>query len=178
MSLDEVERPADAEQRFGETEVSETDTSYVFEDQFIRAVVAPTGSFTLMSIENKTDNTVRIDWNQGVFVGPDGSSQTLVHGEMRRMDIGREVSPTVIGPRAAVEKIVSGDEEVDGAEKMPTTRVAQNSESQEVKKSLRENAESLVGKSFEILMPFKIEGTINEYIFRIGINEASLETVQ
>lgn len=175
MSLDEVERPADANERFGDKQVSETDTSYVFEDEFIRAVVAPTGSFTLMVIENKTNNTIRIDWNQGAFVGPNGSSQTLVHGEMRRIDIGRDVSPTVIAGGSSVEKLVTGADEIDDNERMPTTLVYEGGANQEIPNSLEEEATSLIGKNFEILMPFIIEDTINEYIFRVGINDVNVE---
>jgi hypothetical protein len=175
MSLDEVERPADANERFEDKQVSETDTSYVFEDEFIRAVVVPTGSFTLMVIENKTNNTIRIDWNQGAFVGPNGSSQTLVHGEMRRIDIGRDVSPTVIAGGSSVEKLVTGADEIDDNERMPTTLVYEGGANQEIPNSLEEEATSLIGKNFEILMPFIIEDTINEYIFRVGINDVNVE---
>jgi len=178
MSLSEVERPADAEKRFGETEVSKTDTSYVFEDRFIHAVVMPSGGFTGMIIKNKTDNTIRIDWNQGAFVGPDGSSQILVHGEMRKIDIGRDVSSTVIAPNSSVEKIVTGDEEVDGAEKIPTARVSQTSEKTQVKDSLEKDAKSLIGRNFQVVMPFKIKDTVNEYIFRVNINDVSVEEVR
>ena len=62
-------------------------------------------SFT-MSLNNKTDNPIKIDWNQVSYVDISGMSHRIIHSGVKY--IGREnpQSPTIIPPTAKIADIV------------------------------------------------------------------------
>ena len=67
-TIDEVERPGDAAERYGEYTVSETDSSYVYEDELAQAGFLTSGGSVLMNVENKTGYSAQIRLEQGAFV--------------------------------------------------------------------------------------------------------------
>lgn len=176
MALDNVKRPADAQDRWGEQEMIETDSSYVFEDGFVKATWIPLGSIFFVRMENKTDNSIRIDWNQSAFVGPDGSSETLVHGEMKRYQIGQEVAPTVIPADGRVESLVGPEGGFGDNGPLPRRRQVQGggSDGSDPGANFRQEVSDLEGKTVQVLMPLQIEDELNEYTFTFRVNGVSV----
>lgn len=81
-TLDTVERPEDAADRYGEYTVTQQDTSYIYEDELIRAGFVTSGSDVFMSVTNKTDYSIQVNVEQGAFIRPSGSSDRILLGDM------------------------------------------------------------------------------------------------
>lgn len=174
LGLAEVTRPADAEERYGEKTVTETDSSYTFEDEFISTVWVPmTGGSMLMLLTNKTDHSMQIDWNQGAYVGPSGSSERLVHGEVRQYQLTSQLPPTVI-PSGGTVSMYVGSESAFNGNALPTSYSTYGSDSTGVA-TFRSMVEGTEGENIKVLLPLKIQEELNEYTFTFEVNDAEVK---
>lgn len=169
-SLSEVRRPADAEQRYGAKEVTETDSSYTFEDEFVKSTWVPAAGVFYVDIENKTGNSIQIDWNQGAYVGPDGNSQRLIHGDVRRYQANESLPPTVIPAGGSVSKTIGSMEAFEG-ELFPVSYRNVGTDTSGAA-SFRERVDAYEETEVQVLLPLKIEEEVNEYTFTFDVTDA------
>ena len=169
MSLDDVSRPAEAGEEFGEKEIVESDTTWQFEDEFIKTTWVPMGSTFFLEIENKTDHSISIVWDESVFISPSGSSKSLLHGEVRRIDANRSIPPTVVASQARSEMFVGTLDGFEGDGELPTSTIVQaaNSEGKrEFEKIVSEN----INEEVSVLLALNIEDVTHEYTFNFNID--------
>src|SRR5690349_18625289 len=73
MELTQVERPASATQRYGPSTIATlhdtTVSRYAFEDQMVKIVAYAAWQEIYLNIQNKTDHSVKLVWNDAAFVG-------------------------------------------------------------------------------------------------------------
>lgn len=92
--------------------VSSVIADRIFEDNWLRVAILPLwdkikskrAEFVgfAVGLQNKTNDELRITWDESVAVLPDSRISQVVHGDVRRIFEGLAVKPTVIPPRAKV----------------------------------------------------------------------------
>lgn len=175
-----VERPADAQDRYGEYTITENDTTegtqYIYEDDLVKAVWLFANSSMVMDIENKTDFSIQVRLNEGAFVLPDGGSSRIMTGDMSYAERNQDVQPIVVPSGASTSAILIPADNISFSEYsgvnisgivQPTGRTAKQTE---VQKNM--------GKNFSVLLPIEIQDTINEYTFTFEVNGAKIPSMQ
>lgn len=172
MRLTEVRRPEDVSEEWGEYEISEAEEEgYAYEDELVRVVTIPTNmSFTLI-IENKTEHTVQLVWDQASFVGPDGNSSRVTSGQTKVKDVGQSQPATPIPAKAktdvtAIPNVLIYDSDGDGIDDVnPMFSAADSAE-----------FEDYEGEKMRLVVPLKVEDTVNEYTFVYDVRDLSIGT--
>lgn len=167
--LNSVERPAKATEQYGESVMSTIEedevTKYIFEDEMISVVWLPlTEQFTFV-LQNKTDHSIKIIWDEAVYVDENGVSSRVMHSGVKYTDRSNPQPPTVVVRNAKIEDLVCPVDNITyssylGWNTDPLFDAFALSQEQ-----LEEDAQKYIGKEVQILLPLKIEDTVNEYIF-------------
>lgn len=161
MPLIAVERPTDVSARWGDHEIRPADsTGFVYEDELVRMTVAKgKGTFHLL-LENLSEHTIQLIWNEAVFVGPTGTSSRVSSGETRVMDMNRS-QPNAVIPRGANAMLIAvpNDHHYTGTYSSGTIDFVPTPEI----------APRLEGSELRLVLPLQVQGVVNEYslLFRI-----------
>lgn len=176
-TINSVERPEDAKDRYGEYTVTETDTSYIYEDELIRAGFVTGGGSVFTTIENKTDHSIQIRLEQGAFVRPSGNSDRILLGEMSYMNRNQEVQPITVPSGASSTATLIPQSSVSMGQYGPSvsamftpTSVGGVGRNKTTVDGVREN----IGKTFSLLLPIQIQDTVNEYTFNFEVTGAKV----
>jgi len=184
--LTEVERPKSVEERYGDYEVVERDTAqgqkYVYKDNLITAGFVLLQKSIFVAVENKVEQSIQIQLGEGAFVGPDGSSERLLTGEMSYMERNNAPPPVVIpsGASSSARLIPASNVEQETVTSVisPGTVMRDSTvtvERDTLYKATTASAEENVGKTFSLLIPVEIQGTRNEYTFTFTVQDFSTE---
>ena len=174
ISLVNVERPENAENRYGESELKHLyrgdKLMYQFSDEMINIICIPSDNMFLFSILNKTDHSIKLIWDEAVFVDIRGYSSKLANEEMSRINMNDSHLPSVIVKGTIFETIV-----------FPVSNVSSNNISSIISKdewttpkAAKIDGEKYLGNKLQILLPLQIEETINEYIFTFEVKNFSV----
>ena len=80
FSFSKVERPEEAIQRYGPKKIGKDYRSvFTFEDKLVEIRWDVTGSRIHLSLKNKTNHSIKIPWDQAVYVDVNGVSHRLIH---------------------------------------------------------------------------------------------------
>jgi hypothetical protein len=172
MSLQEVSRPAEAEERYGEIEISDADTTYYFEDEFIKTDWVPLGELFLLGLENKTEHSISIVWDQSVLVTPDGNSKSLLHGDVRRIDAQRSIPPTVVASGSKTDLFIGTMDGFEGEGDMPRSILVGGGNA-EMLKRFQDSTSDLIGKNVRAILALEVRGTVLEYNFTFNIDDVT-----
>lgn len=175
LGLQEVERPSDAKERYGESTIvnfeEDGDVKYRYEDDMIEIVWLPLPSEFAFELNNKTDHSIKIIWDEAVFVDSDGTSGKVMHTGVKFTDRNNTQPPSVVVKKAKLSDIV-----------VPTKNVYYSTYSSgwnqsNIFKSFASTTEELeviakenTGKEVRILLPLEIQNTVNEYIFTFKVD--------
>lgn len=193
-----VERPADAKERYGEKKIEEVEEKEVllkFEDEMISAEWLTLSHGLLLKIKNKTDHSIEIVWDKGAFVDKDGNCHRIVRGDVRRLYANRPQPPSIVVRKTGLsETIIPADsistegwnyyilptlsEKISEVYSSLGPKERNKISEDEVKHKAKEAIQSYVGKTFQILLPLKIEEVINEYIFIFKIDDVNFVVKQ
>jgi hypothetical protein len=183
VALLEVERPEEAAVRYGEAVLSRSAedgvTKHFFEDDMIKSFWVVGSTRIIFSIENKTDYSIKLIWDETVYVDENGRSQRVMHQGVKYTDSHSSMPSSVIVKNGVLEDIIlpsdnvyyeSGkyggwrtnplfpDEvtyEFGSAPMDPDAAIA----------DLEVLADSQKESIVRILLPLEIEGVVNEYLF-------------
>ncbi len=194
FSLTKVERPVKATKRFGKQKVdilkSDSKYKYFFEDNLVKVLWVVTNTQILFRIENKTDYSIKIPWDEAAYVDKNGSSHRVMHSGVKYTNRDAPQPPSVIVRRGSLEDIV-----------FPTDYVRWNSGSRYTSGSwvedplfldydfhssyskgnystfddFNEAVTSNEGKQIQVLLPLQIQDVINDYIFTFTVISAKAE---
>lgn len=160
MPLTSVRRPADAAERWGEYRVTEARDSFTYEDDLIRAVIAPMeGAFALI-LENKSEHSVQVVWDEMAYVGPDGFTSKVSSADIRMIDVGRAQPPTVIPPGARAAITAVPNEHIGASTRDFLQSV--------------DRASELNGATVQLLVPLRVQDVTNEYTFLFEIRDVEV----
>ena len=171
MKLQKVERTKNSENNYGESKIvnfkEEGKSKYSYEDQMIKIVWTPVSTQFGFILDNKTNHSIKIIWDEAVYIDENGSSERVMHSGVKYSESTNPQIPTIIIKNGNVSDIlipvdniyyVSG--KYGGWNTQPLfTDWAYSQE------ELYIVTQEYIGKSVKILLPLKIEGVINEYIF-------------
>jgi len=171
MKLQKVERTKNSENNYGESKIvnfkEEGKSKYSYEDQMIKIVWTPVSTQFGFILDNKTNHSIKIIWDEAVYIDKNGSSERVMHSGVKYSESTNPQIPTIIIKNGNVSDIlipvdniyyVSG--KYGGWNTQPLfTNWAYSPE------ELYIVTQEYIGKSVKILLPLKIEGVVNEYIF-------------
>lgn len=172
-NLDSVERPADAQEQYGEYEVSKRDTTdgtkYVYEDELIRASFFVIDGFITTSVENLTEYSIQLNFGEGAIVLPSGSSDQLVTGNMSYADRNQAIQPVTVPSGASAETVLVPKSNVNFNSYSGLTVAPIISPSSVSGEDEAPTVEENIGKTFRLLLPIEIQDTVNEYTFAFEV---------
>ena len=159
LGLESVQRPADVAERWGAYEIRPADEDgYVYEDEMLSVVVVPVGGIFVMEVENRTDHSIRLIWDDASYVGPDGYASGVVSSETTWMDIGGSQPSQVVPARARVSIEAMPIRNLDRSERQVIGFFPGATSCADVE-----------GVEARLVMPFEIEGAVNEYTFQFSL---------
>ena len=180
IGLKQVERPAEAKERYGEqkvTRIEEEGTSkYSFEDEMVRIVWIPTGPKLSFILTNKTDHSIKIIWDDAAFVNQDGISQRVMHAGVKYIDRNSSQPPTVVVRNGTVTDVIIPTDNVHfssisgGWREDPLFPVSATTAGE-----LKSKTEKYIGKTIQVLLPLQIEDVVNEYIFTFEVQSVEVK---
>jgi hypothetical protein len=181
ISLKEVERPAQAKERYGEQKIMKAEEGgmekYYFEDEMVKIVWIPTASQISFILTNKTEHSIKIVWDEAAFVDENGVSHRVMHSGVKYIDRTNPQPPSVVVRKGSITDLVIPTDNiyyVSGkyggwreAPLFPTSAVTIE--------ELRVKAENYIGKTVQVLLPLQIEDVVNEYIFTFEVNNVEVK---
>lgn len=187
INLEDVERPAEAIERFNEQKIStieEEGYTYMFEDKMIRILWRPSPVELSFFLENKTDSSIRIIWNEAAYVSEKGESYRVIHAGVKYVDRDRPQVPSVVKEKGMLKDFVYPADYVsytrdDWVERplfvgwvekplLPYTQKGGDSQ------ALLNSAQGCLGKTLQVLLPIQFEGVTYDYAFTFKIKDIYL----
>lgn len=165
MPLQEVRRPVDVQQRWGAYKIEKADSGYAFDDDLMHVRVVPMHGEFGVSIENKTDHSLQVIWDEMAYVGPDGISSKVSSGDTRIIDMGKSRTPTVIPSHAKGVFTAVPNVNVD-QDPLNTGYLSDFV-------GICDDPAALNGKEVQLLVPVRIEETVNEYTFIFRLQDVA-----
>jgi len=198
--LHAVERPADVQERWGnyvvEPVVDEVD-KYLYEDDLIRAVIAVLDSAFYLRLENKTNHTVRVLWDDAAYIDPSGQSNRVVKGSIIIRDRFGPQTPSVIPKGTRIEEsVIPIDRITEKGDSLPllpggrgtyftefAARATPEQSKRDAESAVQKRIDSYATETMEsvrtvqrmaLLIPLEIQSVVNEYTFSFRINNATV----
>jgi hypothetical protein len=192
ISLSSVERPKKASDRYGAQKIyyQPANKKYgsFFEDDLIKASWFVSSRSIAFLLQNKTDHSIKIPWDEAAFVDEIGLSHRVMHSGIKYSEREQPQAPSVIVRKGTIEDIVFPTDYVHWRSGSRSTGAKW--EEQPFFPDLDIHGPSLggkyldfdlfkaatgkyVGKSIQILLPLQIENIINDYIFVFTIDSVS-----
>ena len=168
VRLREVEQPENVKEQYSKSKITifaeENETKNSYEDDFIKIIWLPALTEFSFTLENKSDNSIKIIWDEAVYIDEDNSSRKVMHSGVKYVD-GEKAQPlTVIAKKTKINDLVRPVDNIifysDGGWSILPLFSVQKS----------------AGKTVKILLPIQIQETINEYIFSFKINHTKILT--
>jgi hypothetical protein len=139
------------------------------------------------SLENKTEHSIKIPWDEAAFIDESGRSRRVMHAGVKFDDREKPQEASVVVPKGLLKDIVAPTDYVHWREgtKHTAGRWEQKCllpdfdfHSSSLKgeyatfADFDNAAQSKVGKTIQVLLPLEIEGVVNDYIFTFQIDSA------
>lgn len=161
-TLQKVEAPTNSEVRYGETkEITDKDiTKYSYIDNFIDIIIVAGYSQFDFIIKNVSDNTIKVVWNEAVFVDVDGSTSKVMHVGTKYSEREGDQPASTIIKGAKLEDIAAPTQNVYYSD------ILKKWTSYSLYKNADQKAE---GQTIRLMLPIQVKDVINEYIFEFGL---------
>ena len=178
IDLKEVERPAKTKERYGEQKISKINENgidkYTFEDEMVKIIWLPTAQNVNFELTNKTNHSIKIIWDETVFVDPKRASHKVMHSGVKYIDRNNSQPPSVIVKNGSISDVLIP---TDGVMFLGSSWIEspiflnQGTDQAQLKVS----AESYIGNIIQVLLPLQIEGVINEYLFSFEVKSVVIK---
>ena len=168
ISLKEVERSDVTVERYGGNKVEVVDTLGIkFEDDLLRIIWIPTKSRFNFTLSNKTQHSMKIIWDEAIYVNEVGISQGVTHLGVKYTDHSISQPPSVVIRDGLINDFVLPSDNIyyssGWVEKALFPNISDSKSISLIK------AEKYIGSTVQILLPIEIQGTVNEYIFTFEV---------
>jgi len=188
LSLSKVERPEKASQRYGSQKIDTASMNkykFYFEDDLVKVLWSVSSDEIAFTVQNKTDHSIKIPWDDAAFIDENGSSHRVMHSGIKYNDRQQAQAPSIVVRKASLEDIVFPTDYVSWEEggRYTSGKWKQRSfypdyDYQNIYRSHEFNSfeefdkavKSKVGKTFQVLLPLQIEDVINDYIFSFKVD--------
>lgn len=156
-TLVKVEKPEKSSERYGDVKTIDDKgvTKYSFEDDYINIIIFGGDSHFNFKLNNKTRNSIKIVWDDAVFVDCNGSTSKVIHSGIKYNE--RE------DPQVATT-IISGASLDDIACPISNIRF-EEIQKEWVTDPMYPKTISKGVKQFRLMLPIQIKDVVNEYVF-------------
>lgn len=162
-TLSKVEKPSNSSVRYGKTTtVTENNISkYSYVDNIIDILIFASKSEFNFIIKNVSDNSIKVVWNEAVFVDVDGSTSKIMHSGIKYSQReGDQPSSTII-KGAKLEDIAAPTDKVYYSDILKTWDSY----------SLFNNADiTKKNQTVRLMLPIQVKDVVNEYIFEFTLS--------
>jgi len=139
-----------------------------FEDDGIKILFSISKREIAFILQNKTNNPIRIDWNQISYVDYLGKSHRIMHSGVKYIDRDNSQAPTIVPPTARIEDIVFPTDYIyyssgkyGGWREIPLFPEAPE-------------AKLFKERDFSIFMPLEVNGIVKNFFFTFKIENIEL----
>ena len=178
VGLTRVDRDQVAEERFGEAEVVEVSednsVAFVLEDGLLRITWVVEEARLPFLLENKTDQPIRIIWDDAIFLDLNGAPHKVMHRDVRYEDRGETVGPTTIEPGEVREDFLLA---IHLAYQLSDASWREDPFLKPYRRATREELEPAranVGRTFVVVLPLEVQGDRHEYMFTFRVRDVEL----
>ncbi len=157
--LSKVDKPQNAANRYGKTiTISEDGISkYRYTDNIIDILIFANAKQFLFSLKNLSTNTIKVIWDEAMFVDVDGTTSKIMHNGIKYIQREENQPSTPIIKDAKLEDVA-----------IPTSKIYYsddwNNRGLYSKASINDNDQTI-----KLMLPIEIKGVINEYIFEFKV---------
>lgn len=181
VGLLEVESPKNIKEPYGVSKVvgfqEQGVTKFSYEDTLIKIIWLPLRTQFSFKLTNKSNHSMKIIWDEAVYVDINGSSQKVFHSGVKYTERNNSQPPTIIVKGANLDDLIMPVDNVyymsgqyGGWVEAPLFKNIANSEVE-----LSTLKSTYIGKVVKVLLPIKIEDTTNEYLFSFKIEDFELK---
>lgn len=176
VGLTSVESPADAKIQFGETKVvsfkEDNIDKYRYEDDYIDIVWFVSNKQFNFVLENKSNHTIKINWDDISFVDCNGKTGRVMHSGVKYNERNNSQPSSTIPKKASISDLLLPTDNVyfisgqyGGWNESPLIPSVYKT-----REAFASSASTYVGKTMKILMPIMIENVQNDYTFEFTIS--------
>ena len=162
-TLKRVEKPSNASVRYGKTtSITDKDiTKYSYVDNFIDIIIFANDKQFVFELKNVSSNTIKIIWNEAVFVDVDGSTSKVMHTGVKYSEREGDQPASTIIKNAKLEDIAA-----------PTSNIyySDSSKEWEIHSLYRNASQTEKGQTIRLMLPIQVKDVINEYIFEFELS--------
>lgn len=178
ISMSEVERPLTAQERYGEYVISKNDSlqKFTYEDDMITSIFIVGDKQIAFEMTNKTDHTIKINWDEAAYIDVNGSTSKVIHSGIRYMDKAAPQAPSVIIKGAKLNDIIAPTDYIYYSEGWKSKNLLVNFGYDA--EALKSASQTNVGKSIRVLIPIVIEDVQNDYLLTFNISNAEIKTTK
>ena len=160
--LAEVEKPSNSEIRYGETMTIPAEngiSKFAYKDNVIDIMIFADCSNFNFVLQNISESSIKIIWDDAVFVNFDGSAEKVMHKGIKFSEKNGAQPPTTIIKNAKWEDTVT-----------PTHLVYYREETKYIKGGwdtyyMYPGVKGLKPGQIKLMLPIQIKDVINEYVF-------------
>lgn len=155
--LVKVEKPEDSSERYGQVKVVDDKgiTKYSFEDDFITIIIFADDTKFSFKLINKTQNSIKIVWDDAVFVDFNGVTSKVIHSGVKYNERETSQVATTIISGASLEDIAC-----------PTSYIRYDEYLKEwVSDSMFPNSFTKTENQIRLMLPIQLKDVVNEYVF-------------
>jgi hypothetical protein len=177
--LDSVERPENAKKQYGQyqtIEISENNqTKHIFEDKLLNVKFFIDSDRIYFDLENKTDYSIKLIWDDMIFVDTEGKSSGVIHNGTKLINKDESQKATQIIRKGNYSDIIVPSNNIFYSKSFRSWQYQGIFQNINYEKS-NPNIESInvanqyKNKKIQLLMPIEIEGIKNEYIFTFKVD--------
>lgn len=111
VRLREVEQPENVKEQYSKSKITifaeENETKNSYEDDFIKIIWLPALTEFSFTLESESDNSIKIIWDEAVYIDEDNSSLKVMHSGVKYID-GEKAQPlTVIAKKTKINDLVT-----------------------------------------------------------------------
>jgi hypothetical protein len=192
ISLSRVERPEKASQRYGPQQIDVVTGNpkykFFFEDSLVRVLWLPGSRQILFSLENKTDHSIRVPWDEAAYVDENGRSHRVMHSGIKYADREQSIPPSIVVRRGSVDDLIFPTDYVHwqsggafGSSNWEEDHLFVDYDYHgsylkgtfatfgEFDRAVKAN----LAKTYQVLLPLQIEEVVNDYIFTFKVDSVS-----
>lgn len=176
LTLEKVEHPENPKKKYGpKTEVlTPGKHTLVYDDNVIHIEWNKAVTSMEFALDNKTDQSIKILWDESSYVDVDGVNHRLIHSGVKFIDRNSTQPPSVIVRKGKFKDAIVPSDNVEWLKnslrwhEKPLFPSWQEGGTIE---SFQKSVAPLIGKTFQVLLALEIEGTTNDYIFTFRIDQ-------
>ncbi len=160
--LAKVEKPSNSTIRYGKTTVinDKNVSKYSYVDNVIDILIFGGSQQFDFVLKNISDNSIKVVWNEAVFVGFDGTSSKIMHAGTKYSQREEDQPATTIIKGAKIEDLAA-----------PNCNVRYSDISKKwVTESMYPITPATSPGQLRLMLPIQIKDVINEYVFVFDVN--------